>query len=56
LIVYTPAGDDFFCVEPVSHMTDAINRMGSVAEHGLRILMPGEELRGDVTFRIATAS
>lgn len=25
-VIYTPADQDFFCVEPVSHATDAINR------------------------------
>lgn len=53
LIVFTPPGQDFFCVEPVSHVTDAINRMDSTADHGLRILGPGEALQGDVTFRLA---
>lgn len=41
LVVYTPPGHDFFCVEPSSHMTDAVNlaREG-VAETGLRVLAP----------------
>jgi aldose 1-epimerase len=52
LIVYTPTGCDFFCVEPVSHMNDAINRMDAVAGHGLRVLAPGEILTGKVTFRV----
>lgn len=52
LIVYTPPGQDFFCLEPVSHMTDAINRMDTVAGHGLRVLGPGETLRGGMTFRL----
>jgi aldose 1-epimerase len=55
LIVYTPAGRDFFCVEPVSHMNDAINRMDSVDDNGLHILAPGETLQGRVTFGLATA-
>lgn len=25
-MVYSPRGGDFFCVEPVTHMTDAFNR------------------------------
>jgi hypothetical protein len=25
-VVYTPAADDYICVEPVSHATDAVNR------------------------------
>jgi aldose 1-epimerase len=55
LIVYTPPGHDFFCVEPVSHVTDAINRMDAVPNHGMQILAPGETLRGEVTFRLATS-
>ncbi len=55
LIVYTPPGQNFFCVEPVSHMTNAINRLATVPDHGLRSLAPGETLRGEVAFRLATA-
>jgi aldose 1-epimerase len=55
LIVYTPPGQDFFCVEPVSHMNDAINRMDSVAGHGIRILPSGGTLQGLVRFALATA-
>jgi len=41
LVVYAPAGQDFFCVEPVSHMTDAFNRAAQGdAETGLRVLAP----------------
>jgi len=47
LVVYAPAGEDFFCVEPVSHMTDAVNRAGE-AGTGLRTLPPGETLTADV--------
>lgn len=50
LVVYTPPGQDFFCVEPVSHMTDAINRMTITPGHGLRILRAGATLEGGVTF------
>jgi aldose 1-epimerase len=56
LIVYTPPGQDFFCVEPVSHMNDAINRMDGVTGHGLRVLAPGETLHGEVTFRLRDTS
>ena len=54
LIVYTPQDHDYFCVEPVSHLTDAINRLDERTDHGMSILNPGETLRGVVTFRIAT--
>ena len=46
LIVYTPAGQDFFCVEPVSHANDAINR------DGMHVLAPDETLRGAITFHL----
>jgi aldose 1-epimerase len=41
LVVYTPRERDFFCIEPASHCTDALNlaREG-VAETGLRVLAP----------------
>jgi aldose 1-epimerase len=48
LIVYAPEGRDFFCVEPVSHVTDAFNRSadGMPPEtSGMRILEPGESWR-----------
>ncbi|MDR3537891.1 MAG: aldose 1-epimerase [Acetobacteraceae bacterium] len=49
LQVYTPPGQDFFAVEPVSHAPDAINRPGP---DGMRILAHGETLSGSVTFRM----
>lgn len=43
LVVYAPAGEDFFCVEPVSHMTDAFNRADrGEPDTGMRVLEPGE--------------
>jgi len=54
LIVYTPPGEAFFCVEPVSHMTDAINRLDSAGDTGLRTLAPGETLQGEIRFRLTT--
>lgn len=48
LIIYAPEGRDFFCVEPVSHMTDAFNRSadGMPPEtSGMRVLGPGETWR-----------
>ena len=48
LIVYAPEGEDFFCVEPVSHMTDAFNRSADgvpPAATGMRVLEPGETWR-----------
>lgn len=41
LVVYTPPLKDYFCVEPVSHVSNAIH-MAEPAAHGLRVLQPGE--------------
>lgn len=40
LVVYTPQDKDFFCVEPVSHVNNAIHMADPLA-HGLRALEPG---------------
>lgn len=52
LVVYTPRAGDFFCVEPASHCTDAINlaREG-VPETGLRVLAPGVRRGACMTLR-----
>jgi aldose 1-epimerase len=44
-VVYTPKDADFFCVEPVSHETDAINR------GGLPLLAPGGTMTARMTLR-----
>ena len=50
LVVYTPPGRDFLCVEPVSHVTDAFNLAASGrADTGMQLLEPGEALRAMVT-------
>lgn len=41
LVVFTPPLKDYFCVEPVSHVSNAIH-MAEPAKAGLRTLMPGE--------------
>ena len=48
-VVYTPENADWFCVEPVSHMTDAVNR--DLAGSGLVSLAPQETLYGSVGIR-----
>jgi aldose 1-epimerase len=50
-VVYVPAGRDFFAVEPVSHMNNAINRP-DIADHGLRVLLPDERLTAKVRFQV----
>jgi len=51
LVVFTPPGADFFCVEPVSHLTDALNRQDQPGT-GLVILPPGGVLEGEIVFRL----
>lgn len=41
LVVYTPHDKDYFCVEPVSHVSNAI-QMTDPARHGLLTIEPGQ--------------
>ena len=50
--IYTPPNQDFFCVEPVSHMPDAINR----APDDMQLLAPGEQIDTQILFRLAEAA
>jgi aldose 1-epimerase len=43
LVVYTPPAHDYFCVEPVSHVSNAVH-MADPAAHGLVALAPGATL------------
>jgi aldose 1-epimerase len=46
LVVFTPARRPFFCVEPVSHVTDAFNLAeAGRSDSGMLVLEPGETLR-----------
>ena len=48
LVVYSPAGEDHFCVEPVSHCTDAFNLAAQGrADTGMLTLQPGRQRDGD---------
>lgn len=49
LTVYTPAGENYFCVEPITHAPDAINMALPRVETGLIWLDPGETLQGTVS-------
>jgi len=54
LVVYVPPGQDFFCVEPVSHVNDGFNLLDrGVGGTGVRILAPGERLAGVVWLSVA---
>ena len=52
LVVYTPADKAYFCVEPVSHVSDAIHS-DDPAALGLRTLQPGERFEASMTLDIA---
>ncbi len=55
LRLYTPVGRDFYAVEPVTHLANAINRP-VVKDHAMTILAPGASLRGEVEIELAEAA
>ena len=56
LVVYSPAGEDFFCAEPVSHCTDAFNLDAQGRDDtGMLTLEPGASLSATVRFRPSLA-
>jgi aldose 1-epimerase len=52
LHIYSPPGQDFFCVEPVSQMPDAVNRSAPASITGNRLLAPGERFEARVTLAV----
>jgi aldose 1-epimerase len=48
LQVFTPSWADFFCVEPVSHVPNSVNRPELPADQAMRVLEPGETLTGTI--------
>ncbi|MFZ2650317.1 MAG: aldose 1-epimerase [Burkholderiaceae bacterium] len=52
LVVYTPRDKDYFCVEPVSHVSNAIH-MADPAAQGLQSVDPGETLQAWMQLDIA---
>jgi aldose 1-epimerase len=55
-IVYAPPGAGFFCFEPVDHAINAHNLPGGAAANGLTVLVPGQTLQRQVTFKVARAA
>ncbi len=54
LVVYAPPGADFFCVEPVSHVTDAFNLANQGhTDTGIRVLSPDQSLTAEIHFELA---
>ncbi|WP_119355358.1 aldose 1-epimerase [Azohydromonas sediminis] len=54
LVVYTPPAKDHFCVEPVSHVSNAIH-MAQPLAHGLRALEPGQAFEAWMQLDVAPA-
>tara|TARA_R110000796_G_scaffold32038_3_gene84297 strand:- start:4510 stop:5397 length:888 start_codon:yes stop_codon:yes gene_type:complete len=55
MVIYTPKGQDFFCVEPVSHAPDAVNSLHPAELTGLHSLAPGETLSTRISLTIREA-
>jgi len=56
LVVYSPAGEDYFCVEPVSHCTDAFNLAAQGHDDtGMLTLVPGASMSATVRLRPSLA-
>jgi aldose 1-epimerase len=49
LQVFTPHWADFFCVEPVTHVPDAVNLPGLPAEQAMHVLAADEALEGTIS-------
>jgi aldose 1-epimerase len=52
LVVFTPQEKDYFCVEPVSHVSNAIH-MADPTSHGLRAVPPGESIEAWMMLEVA---
>ena len=50
--MFTPQDRDYFCVEPVSHVSNAIH-MADPAAHGLRSVAPGETFEATMKLDIS---
>jgi aldose 1-epimerase len=53
LHIYVPVGKGFFCVEPVSHMPNAVNRPEPPEQTGLVSLEPGSSLSAWIQLGVA---
>lgn len=54
--IYTPQGEDYLCVEPVSHIPDAVNSPLSQDKTGLQMLEPGESFAVECSFTLEEAA
>ncbi len=49
-VVYAPTGEEFICIEPISHLPGALNLSSFDAQSGLRELAPGEHWSATTRF------
>lgn len=52
LQLYTPQGQSYFCLEPVSHLPDAINRPVLAASAQMEMLPPQGEMQGSMSLSL----
>lgn len=53
LVIFTPPGQDFFCVEPVTHITDAFNLAADGRQNtGMIVLAPGQTAKAAANFHV----
>jgi aldose 1-epimerase len=52
LVVYTPAGEKYFCAEPVSHIPNMVNMTAPARDTGLVSLAPGKILSGRIRLEL----
>lgn len=52
LTVYIPHGENYICVEPVSHAPDALNSALPANVTGLQILKPSQTLSAEITLKV----
>lgn len=51
-VLYTPAGEDFFCFEPVDHAINAMHLPGGAAANGMTLLASQSSLARRFAFRV----
>jgi len=53
VVVFVPPGRDYLCVEPVTHVANAVNMLAAGDQNtGLQILEPGAKLSGAMRFSV----
>ncbi len=57
MVVFVPPGRDYLCVEPVTHVANAVNMMAAGEEDtGLAVLEPGAIMKGSMRFTVVGRS